>query len=93
MQPTLDRDVKLFFALGNALMDASISAWVCKYLPQDNFVRPITAIRERYKDKQVTLLARARAVWRAGFGRNYAMGGAADLAYRWRCACCAGAFA
>jgi hypothetical protein len=53
-QNTLDQDVKLFFALGNALMDASISAWACKYLPEDNFVRPITAIRERYKNKQVT---------------------------------------
>ncbi len=51
---TLDQDAKLFFALGNALMDASISAWNCKYLPEDNFVRPITAIRERYKNQQVT---------------------------------------
>jgi Domain of unknown function (DUF6851)/VCPO second helical-bundle domain len=49
---TLDDDVKLFFGLGNALMDASISAWQAKY--QYDFVRPITAIRERYKGKQVT---------------------------------------
>jgi hypothetical protein len=48
----LDRDVKLFFALGNALMDASISAWQAKY--EYNFVRPITAIRERYKGKMIT---------------------------------------
>ena len=53
-QNTLDQDVKLFFALGNALMDASISAWACKFDPRDNFVRPITAIRERYKGKKVT---------------------------------------
>jgi hypothetical protein len=51
---SLDQDVKLFFALGNALMDASISAWECKFLPSDNFVRPVTAIRERYKNQQVT---------------------------------------
>ncbi len=51
---TLDQDAKLFFALGTALMDASISAWTCKYLPTDNFVRPITAIREQYKNQQVT---------------------------------------
>jgi hypothetical protein len=51
---TLDQDVKLFFALGNAVMDASIAAWYCKYLPSDNFVRPITAIRERYYNQQVT---------------------------------------
>jgi hypothetical protein len=48
----LDRDVKLFFALGNALMDASISSWHAKY--QYDFVRPTTAIRVRYKDKMVT---------------------------------------
>ena len=30
-QNTLDQDVKLFFVLGNALMDASISAWASKY--------------------------------------------------------------
>jgi hypothetical protein len=51
---TLDQDVKLFFALGNGVMDAGIAAWACKYLPADNFVRPITAIRERYKNQQVT---------------------------------------
>jgi hypothetical protein len=51
---TLDQDAKLFFALGTGIMDASIAAWNCKYLPSDNFVRPITAIRERYKNQQVT---------------------------------------
>jgi hypothetical protein len=51
---TLDQDAKLFFALGNALMDASIAAWSCKYLPSENFARPITGIRERYKNQQVT---------------------------------------
>jgi hypothetical protein len=48
---TLDQDVKLFFVLGSALMDASISAWRAKY--QYDSVRPITAIRVRYKDKKV----------------------------------------
>jgi hypothetical protein len=51
---TLDQDVKLFFALGNALLDASISAWACKYDPTNDFARPITGIRERYKNQQVT---------------------------------------
>jgi hypothetical protein len=51
---TLDQDAKLFFALGSALMDASIAAWACKYDPKNDFVRPITAIRERYKNQQVT---------------------------------------
>jgi hypothetical protein len=48
----LDYDVKMFFALGNALMDASIAAWAAKF--RWDFVRPITAIRERYKGKDVT---------------------------------------
>jgi hypothetical protein len=49
---SLDTDAKLFFALGNALMDASIAAWAAKY--KWDFVRPITAIRSRYKGKPVT---------------------------------------
>jgi hypothetical protein len=48
---SLDDDVKLFFALGNALMDASIAAWAWKY--KVDYVRPITAIREEYKGRQV----------------------------------------
>jgi hypothetical protein len=51
---TLDQDVKLFFALGNGVMDAGIAAWKQKYLSTNNTVRPITAIRERYKNQQVT---------------------------------------
>jgi hypothetical protein len=53
-QDTLDQDAKLFLALGNALLDASISAWACKYDPANDFARPITGIRERYKNQQVT---------------------------------------
>lgn len=49
---TLDQDAKLFFALGNALLDASISAWASKY--EYDCVRPTTAIRERYRGKLVT---------------------------------------
>jgi hypothetical protein len=39
----LDRDAKLFFALNNALLDASITAWDAKR--QWDSVRPITAVR------------------------------------------------
>jgi hypothetical protein len=49
---TLDYDVQMFFALGNALLDASIAAWAAKY--KWDFVRPITGIRERYRGQQVT---------------------------------------
>jgi hypothetical protein len=46
----LDSDTKLFFMLGNAMMDASIAAWWYKYKPEYDFVRPVTAIREYYKN-------------------------------------------
>jgi hypothetical protein len=49
---TLDQDAKLFFALGNALMDASISSWASKY--EYDLARPTTGIRERYRDQQIT---------------------------------------
>jgi hypothetical protein len=39
----LDDDVKLFFALGNALLDASIAAWDAKVA--FDYIRPISAIR------------------------------------------------
>ena len=49
---SLDDDIKLFFTLGNALMDASIAAWAWKY--KYDYVRPITGIREHYRGRQVT---------------------------------------
>jgi hypothetical protein len=44
----LDKDTQTFFMLGNAMMDASIAAWWTKY--NWDFVRPVTAIREYYKN-------------------------------------------
>ena len=38
-----DADVKLFFVVGNVLLDASIAAWDAKYAY--DYVRPLTAIR------------------------------------------------
>ncbi|MFI9561217.1 vanadium-dependent haloperoxidase [Nonomuraea endophytica] len=44
---TLDQDVKMYFALSNAVMDAGIASWETK---RDNdSARPITAIRHLYK--------------------------------------------
>jgi hypothetical protein len=40
---TLDEDAKLFFAVGNALLDASIAAWDCKVAY--DYIRPVSAIR------------------------------------------------
>jgi hypothetical protein len=48
----LDTDVKFFFAMGNAMLDASIASWYLKY--KFDWWRPITAIRYQYKDKPVT---------------------------------------
>jgi Vanadium chloroperoxidase N-terminal domain len=42
-QHSLDTDAKVFFGLGNALLDASITAWDAKR--QWDSVRPITAVR------------------------------------------------
>jgi PAP2 superfamily len=50
----LDADTKMFFALGNAVMDAGIASWWAKYQPQWDFVRPATAIRARYAGQTVT---------------------------------------
>ncbi len=48
---SLDEDVKLFFALGNGLLDASICAWDAKRA--FDYVRPVTAIRFLYKGQTV----------------------------------------
>jgi hypothetical protein len=48
---SLDQNVKTFFALGNALLDASIAAWNAKRA-QDT-VRPITYIRWLYAGKKI----------------------------------------
>jgi len=48
---SLDTDVKMFFALGNAMLDASVAAWAQKYIY--DCVRPVTAIREHYKGQQI----------------------------------------
>lgn len=47
----LDDDVKMFFALGNAVMDAGICAWDAKR--HYDYVRPVTAIRFLYRGQQV----------------------------------------
>jgi membrane-associated phospholipid phosphatase len=57
---TLDQDVQLFFALGNALLDASIAAWDCKIA--FDYVRPVSAIRYLYAGTPI-------ASW-AGSGRG-----------------------
>jgi hypothetical protein len=40
---TMDEDVKMFFALGNALLDASIAVWESKVIY--DYVRPVSVVR------------------------------------------------
>ena len=48
---TLDDDVKMFFALSNAMLDAGIAAWDAKRAYDS--VRPVTAIPLLYKGKTI----------------------------------------
>ncbi len=48
---TLDEDVKLFFVLSNAMMDAGIAAWDAK-IAYDS-VRPLTAVTTLYRGKTI----------------------------------------
>jgi hypothetical protein len=43
--------VKLFFALGNAMLDTSIAVWECKRFY--DYVRPVSAVRFLYEGKPV----------------------------------------
>jgi len=47
----LDKNVQMFFALGNALLDASVGSWTTKY--KYDFWRPITAIRYLYAGQTI----------------------------------------
>lgn len=47
----LDEDVVLFFALGNALLDASIAVWDAKV--HYDYVRPISAVRHVYAGQTI----------------------------------------
>src|SRR5512132_1865443 len=46
---SIDKDARMFFALNNGLLDASISAWDGK--GKWDSIRPISAVRWLYKDK------------------------------------------
>lgn len=47
----LDAEVRLFFTLGNALLDTGIAVWDCKRAI--DYVRPITAVRFLFKGQPV----------------------------------------
>lgn len=48
---TMDQDVKLFFVMTNAMLDASIGSWDAKR--HFDSVRPISAVRHLFKDKLI----------------------------------------
>lgn len=48
---TMAQDVKLFFALANAIHDAAIAIWECKRYY--DYVRPVTAIRHLMRGKRI----------------------------------------
>ena len=48
---TLEEDVKMFFLLGNALLDASIAVWDCKVAY--DYIRPVSAIRILYRGRTI----------------------------------------
>jgi hypothetical protein len=43
---TFDQDIKMFFVLGNTLLDTSIAVWDCKR--HFDYVRPVTVVRVLY---------------------------------------------
>lgn len=48
----LSEDIKLFFGVGSALLDTSIAVWETKYYYDT--VRPLTYIRNMYRDQNIT---------------------------------------
>jgi hypothetical protein len=48
---SVDQDAKMFFALTNALLDASIAAWDAKR--HYDYARPVTAVRMLFKGQQI----------------------------------------
>jgi membrane-associated phospholipid phosphatase len=55
---SLDDDVKLFFILGNTLMDAGIAVWDCKRAADS--IRPVSAIRFLFGGKPIRAWAGPR---------------------------------
>ena len=49
---TLDQDAKMFLALNGGLLDASITAWECKYM--FDYARPISLVRHFKAGRTVT---------------------------------------
>jgi hypothetical protein len=66
---TFDQDIKLFFILGNALMDASIAAWDVKR--RTDSIRPVTVIRALLGVRQIRAWAGPGLGFRNLYGRDF----------------------
>jgi hypothetical protein len=66
---TLDQDVKLFFILTNALMDAGIAAWDVKRCT--DFIRPVTIVRMLMAAREVRAWAGPGLGVRTIYGRDF----------------------
>lgn len=66
---TLDQDVKLFFTLNGALLDASIAAWDAKRTY--DYIRPISAIRHLYNGQAVLAWGGPNLGTQQIFGENW----------------------
>lgn len=68
-QHGLDKDVKMFFALNNAVMDAGIEAWWVKRIT--DYVRPITAVRHVFAGKLVESWSAASGATESILGEDW----------------------
>jgi hypothetical protein len=65
----LDADVKMFFAMTNALFDASISCWDAKR--HFDYIRPVSAIHHLWADKNVRAWAGPGQGTKSVLGRDW----------------------
>lgn len=66
---TLDQDVKLFFILGNALMDTSIATWDVKR--STDLVRPVTVVRRLLSAREMQAWAGPGLGIRSIYGKDF----------------------
>ena len=66
---SLDQDVKLFFILANALMDAGIAAWDAKRYT--DLIRPITVVRALLSTREIRAWAGPGLGARTVYGKDF----------------------
>ena len=66
---TLDDDIKMFFALNGALLDASIACWECKR--HYDLIRPVSALRHHHFDEMILAWAGPNMGTQEILGQNW----------------------